>query len=102
MLAPNCRHTAHCFSISARSAALSGYGMFFWKPKAGAMKLIGMSMASQSASMMAVVSGVVRPGSSSIDSSRRYARPAAVVNACSRAARYLVSRAFIFRSAGQT
>ena len=29
MLASNARHTAHCFSMSARSAVLSGYGVFF-------------------------------------------------------------------------
>jgi hypothetical protein len=45
--------------------------MFFWKPKAGATKWIFIPSASQSDSMIAVVSGVVRPGSSSIDSSRR-------------------------------
>jgi hypothetical protein len=57
--------------MSFRRPALSGYGMFFWKPKAGATKLTGMPSTSQSASMMAVVSAVVRPGNSSIDSSRR-------------------------------
>ena len=71
MLAPNARHTSHCFSISARKPALSGYGMFFWKPNAGATKLICIPSASHSASMIAVVSGVVRPGSSSMESSRR-------------------------------
>ena len=71
MLTPNVAHTSHCFWISARSAASSGYGMFFWKPKAGATKLTGMPSTSHSASITAVVSGVVRPGSSSMDSSRR-------------------------------
>ena len=52
MLTPNCVHTSHCFSISARSAALSGYGMFFWKPKAGATKLTGMPSTSHSASII--------------------------------------------------
>ena len=45
--------------------------MFFWKPNAGAMKLTGMPSTSHSASITAVVSGVVSPGSSSMDSSRR-------------------------------
>ena len=61
-----------------------------------------MPSASHSDSITAVVSGVVRPGSSSIESSRRYRRPASVVNAFSRAARYFSSRRFIFSSAGQT
>ena len=71
MLTPNARHTSHCFSMSARSAALSGYGMFFWKPKAGATKLTRHAEHLAQRSITAVVSGVVRPGSSSIDSSRR-------------------------------
>ena len=66
------------------------------------MKLIGIPMISQSASMMAVVSGVVRPGSSSIDSSRRYFCPIPVVKARLRARRYFSSRTFIFFIAGQT
>ena len=71
MLTPNFSHTAHCLAMRARRAVLSGYGQFFWKPKAGAMKLTGMPSASQKASITAVVSGVVRPGSSSMESSRR-------------------------------
>jgi len=63
-------------AMRARKASLSGYGQFFWKPNAGAMKLTGISMASHRASMIAVVSGVVRPGSSSMESSRRKRRPA--------------------------
>ena len=55
MLAPKRRHTAHWRSISARSSWSSGYGMFFWKPKAGATKWIFIPSASQSASMIAVV-----------------------------------------------
>ncbi len=71
MLTPNFAQTSHCFWMSARSASLSGYGVFFWKPKAGATKLTGMPSTSHSASMTAVVSGVVRPGNSSMESSRR-------------------------------
>ena len=49
------------------------------------MKFTGMSSTSHKASITAVVSGVVRPGSSSIESSRRYVRPTGVVNAAARA-----------------
>ena len=70
MLASNARHTAHWRSISRRSSELSWYGVFFWNPNAGATKLICMSSASQSDNITAVVSGVVSPGSSSIESSR--------------------------------
>ena len=61
-----------------------------------------MPSASHSDSIAAVVSGVVRPGSSSMESSRKYCLPTSVVKAFSRAARYLSSRRFIFSSAGQT
>ena len=76
--------------------------MFFWNPNAGAMKLTGIPSTSQSASMTAVVSGEVRPGSSSMESSRRYLLPASVVKAPCLAARYFSSRPFIFCIAGQT
>jgi len=65
------RQTAHCLAIRPGGPPLSGYGMFFWKPKAGAHKVDLHPQGLARASMIAVVSGSLSPGNSSIESSRR-------------------------------
>jgi hypothetical protein len=54
------------------SSSPSEKGKFFWKPNAGAIKLTGISRTVQAARAVASLAEEVNPGSSSIDSSRKY------------------------------